>query len=42
MNCLLITENTVFPPKSAPGAYLILKLEGVALIGGRRLLESRD
>ena len=40
MDCLLITENIVFPLKSTPGAYLILKLEGAALIGGWRLKEG--
>ena len=33
-------SSTVFPLMSAPGAYIILKVEGVALIGGRRLKEG--
>ena len=32
--------NTVFPLISAPGAYLILKVLGAALIRGRRLFEA--
>ena len=37
MNRELIKINTVFPLISTPGAYLIFKVSGSALIGGRHL-----
>ena len=39
MLMMLMVINTIFPVVSSLGAYLILKLQGAALIGGQRLIE---